>query len=508
MIASSMSQAADPRPELAFGPNPFLEALPPPIAFKDLPTRLGNRPLAAINWQAYEPAQRECFLDASIEHFVSTAEVLEPAAGVQILLRRALVMRNALNSDERVRMNRIALLENKAHLGKIKQLDGAGMLAAAMTAFGKTALLRRILKLIAPEQVIDWGTSNACAWYQMRQCVYLIVDFASNGSRGGLLKRILYALDDELGTDYLADYEKVVNLDTLLVTVCKLLSLHRVALLVIDEKQQSTFEDSPWRLEFVLFYLTLMNLGISVVLSGNPLAFEHLFHFSQVMRRFSPGGVHRLEPAPTASTKWWTRDFVPGARAFNLVERWEVSTEERSALEFSNSGGLSGLYMPFHIEVQRSALRRGGSVATVTMKDFEAAMKSPRFLELKPIADSVTRPTDTSNRTYLDIPARSDQPSNDKGGSAAKPSPPSVPSDQAVAVVKRLLSRFTADQTKKANSLVKQLNSLKTLDPDDIRALGITQDHVNEMEKTLSSLSEEKQKKKKSKSDGEDSSSS
>ncbi|RYH00445.1 MAG: ATP-binding protein [Alphaproteobacteria bacterium] len=475
------------RPELLLGANPFLEALPPPVPFKQIPGRLAHKPLVAVDWQKLDAADREPLLEFSTEHFAATAALLEAVAGVQTLIRRALLMRNPLSRAEHQRMNRVGLLEEKGQFRRIQQLDGAGLLLTGMTGTGKSALLLRALSMVAPDQVIDWGTSKACEWYSLRQAVYLKVDFASNGSRGGLLKRILETLDETLGTDYLDDHKRTTNIDTLIVTVCKLLSRHRVALLVIDEKQQSTFEDNPWRIEFVLFYLTLMNLGISVALAGNPLAFEHLYVFSQVMRRFSAGGIHHLEPAESVTTPWWARDFVPTAREFNLVEHWDVPIDERNKLEFDSSGGLPGLYMPYHVEVQREALRRGGASASVTRRDYDQALKSRRFQHIKDIAVSINSPTLGSTGTYLDIPAAREPSKGGKASGTGKPVLPVVPSEQAVVLVKRLLARYTADQTKKTNQLTKQLEVLKSLSPDDIRALGVTQDHMKEFESMLES---------------------
>lgn len=204
------------------------------------------------------------------------------------------------------------------------------------------------------------------------------------------------------------------------------------------------------------------------------------------------------------TTPWWTRDFVPTAREFNLVEHWDVPIEERSQLEFDNSGGLPGLYMPYHVEVQRQALRRGGASAHVTRRDYDLALKSRRFQDIKDIAVSISSPTSSSARTYLDIPAAREPAKGGKASGADKAVPPVVPSDQAVVLVKRLLARYTSEQTKRTNQLTKQLEVLKSLSPDDIRALGITQDHVNEFESMLRSLGQRGPAKRGQKPAGEE----
>lgn len=488
-----MNSAAQLRPELLLAPNPFLEALPPPITFKDLPRALQRSAFSDLPVWALEPALRESLIETVDTHFVATSPVLEPASGIQLLMRRALVMRNPVNRSEQIRVNRIGVANNQDEVTKQATLDGAGMMLSGMTASGKSAVLHRSLELYAPEQVIDFGNSEACGWFRLRQCVYLYVDHPSNGTRGGLLKRILLQLDTALGTDYFEQHKRTVNLDALQAVVCKLLTMHRVAILVVDEKQEKNFADSPWALEFVLFYLTLMNLGISVVLAGNPLAFEHLRPFSQVMRRFSTGGNHELEPA-TPSDRWWTRDFVHNARKANLVEHWHISEVERAELEFRHSGGLPGFYMALHKEVMRQALRRGGKEAIVTAKDFAAAVASPRYLEIKKIALSISAVNDLSISDYVDIP-----PLHQKRRASPQTSTklPVMLPEVEMARVTRLLTNFKTKQTKLLNTEIKRVRVLQSLDPEDARMLGITNDLLASMEGLKTTANSAKQKRAK-----------
>lgn len=473
-----MSSAALLRPELLLGPNPFLEALPPPIIFSKLPQILPRSPFSDLPIWAIEPSMRESLIETVDTHFVATSPILEPASGIQLLMRRALVMRNPMNRSEQIRINRIGISTNKDDVTRQATMDGAGMMLSGMTASGKSAVLRRSLEVFAPEQVIDFGKSEACGWYRLTQCVYLYIDHPSNGTRGGLLKRILLQLDSALQSDYFEQHKRTGNLDTLQVVVCKLLTMHRVAILVVDEKQEKNFGDSPWSLEFVLFYLTLMNLGISVVLAGNPLAFEHLRPYSQVMRRFSTGGKHELAPAGP-SDRWWIRDFLPNARKANLVEHWHIDKADREALEFQHSGGLPGLYMALHKEVMRQALRRGGKEAIVTAKDFATAVISSRFIEIKKIALSISEANDQSINDYIDIPPLQQKI---REISRTSPTPQVILPEVEMARATRLLTNFKTKQTKLLNTEIKRVKVLQSMTPEDARMLGITDDLLASME--------------------------
>jgi len=359
-----------------------------------------------------------------------------------------------------------------------------------MTGTGKSTLLKHALEIFAPDQVLDHGHYEVGGFYGLRQCVYLHVDHPSNGSRGALLKRILQCLDSKVQTTYYEEHRKVSNLDSLLVTVSKLLTRHRVALLCIDEKQESTFEDSPWRTEFALFYLQLMNLGISVVLAGNPLAFEHLAVYSQLMRRFSTGGVHTLLPANPTRESWWARDFVRHARTFSIVEKWNIDEQQRSHFENENSAGLPGLFTAYHQEVQRSALRRGGSSAEVSDQDYLAAQTSPRFKQLRRIALAATSEEARFSSQFIDIPPIA-KPikavANPVIHSPAEAMMAAMPKT-TITAAEKLLRSFKAKQTRQANQLSKKLKVLSTLPPEDVRRLGISEELVSGMEKQLEAL--------------------
>lgn len=470
---------------LSYESNPLLDALPPAVPYASIPSVLPHHPLKKVDVFSFASSERETILELIDEHFTPTSPLIEPFAGLQILLRRTLMIRNPSSEEEVIRMNKISTFKKSNQFKTIAGLKGGGMLISGMTGSGKSALVKRTLEILAPNQVMEYGPSKACGWIQLRQCVYLLIDYPSNGTRGALLKRILEALDDKLGTSYFEKAEKSVNIDSLLVSVCKLLALHRVAILVIDENQESNFSESPWFHEFTLFYLSLMNLGISIVLSGNPLAFINLKFSSQVMRRFSVGGIHELQPA-TVSEKWWLRDFVPGVRKFNVVENWQIDSEWRNNFERENSAGIPGVYIALHKEVMRRAIRRSEPEATVTQEDFIAALSSPRFKELNQVAKAISSNTVSSAKLFSDIP-----PTRQPVGTHDKPEATTtaiVRAPNESGHIQRMLVNFQKAQTRELTKLKKRIANIQELSPDDARMLGISSDHLSSMLETLESI--------------------
>lgn len=361
---------------------------------------------------------------------------------------------------------------------------GGGAIWAAMTAMGKTFIAKRVLELICPLQVIDFGKSNIYGWKSLKQVCYVYVDFATNGTRIGLLKRILLALDYALGTSLSDDFKRVTNTDVLLIEVCRQLSNVRCIMLVIDEKQERNFEDSPWKLEFVFFYMSLMNLGINVVLLGNPLAFVHLKMFSQVMRRFSKGGHYEFLPAPSAEEAWWRKDFAPRIRKFDLMDRWDVPLEERRLLEFEKTAGIPGLLSALHCCTQIEAIRRSGNASevTVTAADFKAAEKSATFVELRRIALAVSGEGRLEETAYLDVPSGSAAAATPGGHSETQPSLPSI-TKAGISHVQQMLGRHMARQSAQSRKFIERLKSMEGLSDEELRLLGIEDGLLDELHK-------------------------
>lgn len=469
--------------EALHGPQVFLSRLPPPIPLGELPGRLLRLPIDPAQLGSQPAAMREFFLDAHEALFIPTSPILDPAMGLQQLLRRALVQLNPQVKGNLIRTNRIAVALQKNDLTELGSCNGGGMITSGVTGLFKSSLTRRTLEVIAPEQVLVYEPGEVPGGYRVVQVVYLYVDHPSNGTRGALLKRILFALDAQLGTEYGQQHKRTVNLDSLLMVTVKLLTLHRVALLVIDEKQGVNFGERAYSIEFVLFYLSLMNLGISVALIGNPLAFERLESFSQVMRRFSVGGIHRLRPA-TEDDKWWRRDLVTGVAKFDLVDRWEVPLDVRASIGMARAGGDPGLYVALQVEVQRVALRRGGAEIVVREEDYALAAQQPRYVELMKIANALNGQSGAATG-YVDLP-QEEQASH---GAEADLSTQLGVSGAAGERIKTLLARFKAQQTRAVNQLDERIKELKNMSPDDMRVLGVTDGVLRQLESQLEELS-------------------
>lgn len=480
------TSALHERPELLLGPNPFIEALPPFVPYDQWANKLRNYPLDGHDWRSLRPGAREALLNFAVKHFVPIRTIFEIASGLQNLLRRSLVLTNPLDPNERRRRNMVLLSASLKEMRRVASLDAAGAIIKGMTGMGKSRIIARVLEIIAPDQVIRHGPSEECKWTKLDQLIWVYVNHASNGSRGGLLKLVLSAIDEALGTDYYVQHHKKGNIDILLATVARTLSNHRVALLVIDEKQKQNFDDSPWGIEFILFYLMLMNLGISVVMVGSPLAFVNLEGFSQVQRRFSIGGIHELIPASSADSLWWKEDFVPRMRRFSLLESDAVEKGVRDKVEFDLTGGIPGLYVALDAASQRAALRRSSALssAVLALEDIQTGADSPTFRDLKDIALAALgkESEGPSITAYLDIPETHDKASTRGAAAPAGKQAPQVPlvrDASTHAAVQRLLRSHKASLTRQHNSTAARLKSMANLSKDELAMLGFSEDLID-----------------------------
>lgn len=236
----------------------------------------------------------------------------------------------------------------------------------------------------------------------------------------------------------------------------------------------------------MLFYLSLMNLGISVLLVGNPLAFEHLRAFSQVVRRFSTGGMHRLKPASSRHDPWWAKDLVPRIRKFSLVDEVALDPDVWAEFEFKHTAGIPGLLQVLHIEAQRSALRRAqDGKAILDFSDLQAALASPNFSTASVIAEQVQSKGHSQMRM-------SDIPTDQESGSSESPSELVAPGPMTVSALKAMVNSFQSARTRELTRFKQRLDSVSGMSEDELQVLGVTTDLLNEVKIAQSALERER----------------
>jgi hypothetical protein len=461
-------------PELLMGPNPLFDALAPFLEFAKLPSALLRQPLKSIKWQSEPPSRREVFLDLlEKEHFFPTRTALDISSSIQLALRASLVARNPLSEREKIRINRLAIAREASELTlQALHTPAGGGTLGAVTGMGKSVLILRTLHVCTRTQVVTHGKSEVCGWSKCVQIVYLYIDAPSNGSRGGLLVRILEAVDALIGTSYSTDAKRQRNLEGVILLVIRVLSIHRVGMLVIDEQQNDNFEESPWQREFVLLFFALMNMGIPVFLCGNPLAFVKFKSSSQVVRRFSQIGFHSLVPASSDADSWWLDELVHGVMQFALCEEVRDREGIRKASR-SASGGIPGIFSRLWRETQLVSLRRASDRAVVTLADFTTAQTGARTAELGKIATYISNSA-MPESTYSDLPRDSAPIGDATAGSSTTQQPPSAgtvaaPGPSNAKILKSIRAAMKREEAKQKKRKDSTRSLAGKLSDDDLR---------------------------------------
>lgn len=458
-----MPSRSTDRPEIGGGRNPLLEVLPPFIPMSGLPKALQNEPLKHINWKSLEPELREGYLSEIENHYWPVAPQLEICADIQRMLRAGLAARNPMSKEEQRRINMLALAKDAegVALQSLRKRAG-GAIISAITGMGKSTLVERALATFSPEQIIVHKQSKDCGWSTLTQVTYLIVDAPPNATRNGLYEAIIGGLDRILGTDYSSVLRRQRNIDAGLVYVAKTLSMHRLGMLVIDENQEETLVKNHWGAEFILIFLGLMNLGVPVLLMGNPLAFTEIDTGAQLTRRFVTHGWHDLAPAASSSEKWWREQFLVGEMRFTLCEN-SLTVDQVADKSFKYEQGVPGLFSALWLEMNMTALRRGGKTAEMKVDDIAVAAKSPRFRKLAEISKSI-HDGNKSGR-YRDLPV-----SKVETGAGAVQSGKGAPSAQdVVSAVGNIAAALKRQETRQRNKKEKDQGLRKTLTEEDLR---------------------------------------
>ena len=458
-----MPSSPPDHPELGGERNPLLEALAPYVPLSELPKALQNEPLNKIRWKSLSPELREVHLREIENHYWPVAPQLEVCADIQSMLRSGLSARNPMSKAEQLRINMLALAPDAEglRLQSLRKRAG-GAIVSAITGMGKSTLVERALAAFAPKQVVVHGQNKDCGWSTLTQVTYLIVDAPPNATRNGLFEAIIGALDRLLGTDYSSVLRRQRNIDAGLVYVAKQLSIHRVGMLVIDENQEETLVTNHWGTEFILVFLGLMNLGIPVVLMGNPLAFTDLDSGAQLTRRFASHGWHELAPAASSKEKWWRKQFVVGEMRFTLCDK-SLSVDEVADVSFEFEQGNPGLFSALWAETNRTALRRGGKTAVMKVDDIAVAAKSPRFRKLAEIAKSIS--DGNGSGRYRDLPVK--RPTSGSGADQPMTGAPSA--QDIVSAIAKLSAELKRRETRQRKKGEKDQELRKTLTEDDLR---------------------------------------
>jgi len=458
--------------------NPLLEALALPIPFERLPEYLESNPLAKLEDRELRRDEQERMLARIGSYFVPSSISIEIADAILTSIFVSYAERNPCTVE--LKRQRYALGawtgDRTVEALGFQPRNARGITIEGITGLGKSTIVDRVLGLLP--QVVVHGRSDAAGWNSQKQLVWIKVDMTSDGSRLGFLMQIYQQVDSALGTDYFVQYSaKKWSIEHHMVAVSKILFNTFCGMLVIEEIQLRNFAEAKSRDLMLLFFLRLANLGVPIVLIGNPLGFIGFERFTQDVRRLTSGGKFELWPAVLPDEPDWTEFLVPGMLAYNVLPEPPM-VPNAAELLFHYTGGVPAFLAKIVTEAQLLALRRGKT--RLTCREIEEAYESARMTAdhrlIRALADrdavELGRHVDIPHDAFKDRWER--RPSQAAGtghvraplGKSLRPVAPRPRFGIVETTYKRKL-------TTQANQEARATEMRKHLSPDDLRAGGM-----------------------------------
>lgn len=490
-------------------PNPLLESLGDFIEIPSWPAILENNPLKTFPDKP-SPEERDEYLDYATTRFASTRASLQVASEIQSMMRASYRERNPCKPENQRKMYQIAEVSEALELRESTFYTSARcMVISGITNMGKSTMINRCVSHLP--QVVVHGRRDEAHWVKQVQVLYLKVKMPADGSRGGLLLAILAALDVAVFSDHLnTTGRKQGSIEMKTLQVARLLALHSVGLIVLEEMQAKNFKDTKYKDDIQLFFLSVLSFGIPMVLVGNPRAFESLDEFKQTESRFFSFEPVTLWPFHDYKDPDWMNAIAPAIWNYRVVDHAEPFNDEIAKRLWECSGGIPGYARRLVTEIQKSILRRSCSKMDVASIDdhFE---KLESFRHFRPLIEGLTEfdnhkllesqgediPVGAFVRRWIDIgvlkvETRSEEVSPEEKVPATTP--------KWSEEKKRQVRKKKTSDTKKSNKTKRNARVRSTVQKDDLRYTGTAKARITrgleELEKEANEKRTQKAKKK------------
>lgn len=287
IVEAIYREASDPE----YKGNPLIEALPDVLPSEKVGAIFTQRPNFAQNEVQMPEQYRRHMIGRLLRDFsepFNHHHALEES--ISALIRLGYVGRNPaqgdhikhiLNGYERVQGGDLALF-------RFKDVRSTALSTSLIgcSGIGKTWALNRILATY-PQAILH-------SEYQLTQVVWLKLDCPRDGSLKALCREFFVALDQVLGTDYVANrWRERTSVNEHLANMAAKANQHCLGILVIDEIQHLDRAKSGGDAAMLNFFVTLVNtIGVPVLLVGTHKATEILQQDFRQARRACGMGDH------------------------------------------------------------------------------------------------------------------------------------------------------------------------------------------------------------------------
>lgn len=385
-----------------------MESLGDFIPYRELGIVLSNEPMKGIEVASIPMALREQYIDLIEHHIAPTTPLIEAGDALQRLHRKSYVLRNPANADFRRRQNWLMSPE-ASNLYSLPWAEGkaGGAIFNGVTGMGKSTNANRYTSIL-PHQVRFFEKGEIPGFHSFTQLVWLKVGMSSDGSKKGFLQEVVLKVDAQLGTQYFRQYvNSKTSVDSLLVIVAKVLSMHCCGMLIIDEINDKNFA-ALYSNDFIAFFLRLLNSDIPIVLIGNSGGQEEFEDVNdgksgvhtQTTRRWSAGGFFTLDPYERYSKNF--TDLCEFMCKFNLMNEPVCLDDGWYNLFYQVSAGIPAHLQTVYAESMRWALRIGKD--RIEHVDVLRAFDSPQMRENKTMVNALVNQDMAALLRCTDVP--------------------------------------------------------------------------------------------------------
>jgi hypothetical protein len=292
-----MSNDLDALPE--YRDNPFIARLPPLLSESESWQALADPPIHREEERQYAPHLRAHCILRLTRYFEPLTQHLQLQEAFSTTLRQGYISRNPLTTDyiHRLQDGYDRVVQRDLSAGRHRVRSTATSFAlVGCSGVGKSTAIERLLELYP--QIITHE-----APFSLQQIVWLKLDCPYLGSPKQLCISFFKAVDDLLGTNYLAKHgDTRISIDAMMVQMAHVANLHAVGTLIIDEIQHLRQAKSTGADAMLNFLVTLVNtIGIPVIIIGTLGALPLLQgDFRQARRASGHGSLiwERMEPGP------------------------------------------------------------------------------------------------------------------------------------------------------------------------------------------------------------------
>lgn len=471
-----------------YEPNALLQGIPDYPDMATFADALAFDPSEGLDVSTLSAMQLNDLLNMRISTFEPTTQTMRIHSTMLGMLRGGLHPRNPARAGARARYWELINSGGRSAVVRPELVPGNFnvLLIKGETGTGKSMVIKRFQALL-PE-VIRHRNTPSIGWHAVDQLVYIKIPISPGGTRGGLITATLQEMDRILGTQYATDIPKKNHaIDSQTMATVARLGAHYTGMLIMEEAQLKNMVASGQSDIMELFFITVVNCEIPLVIVGNSKAFDWI-ELSQNLRRVFSSPAEYLRPIGSLGDteeddEAWDNVFYGISRWYFLPDPIRDYNACSRTLRF-RSGGIPGLAATIWEITHKDAHMRG--LRSFGPEHIESAYQSQDFAPLRDLARGFAEKDPLLLVKFPDIPAQeygkvwgkwplsADTPVSSAASDAKAP----APTHKSKSSPRSADSKLKAQITREATADAQRKKVLESATEDDLRKAGITTVHM------------------------------